>query len=128
MWVVQKESSIIARRFKDNPNPIEYIAGQFELTEEQLGIKELLIGYISVGSWGCDSSAWFLFEDTDGNLKEVHASHCSCYGFEDQWVPKDTSITYLKSDNFYFSCGGYDDSSEGNKLLVKEYISNMKGK
>lgn len=29
---------------------------------------------------------------------EAHGSHCSCYGFEGQWSPSDSSYTYLLSD------------------------------
>jgi hypothetical protein len=32
-------------------------------------------------------SAYVLFEK-NGHLFEVHGSHCSCYGLEDQWEPE----------------------------------------
>jgi hypothetical protein len=60
-----------------------------------------------------------------GKLYENHGSHCSCYGFEDQWAPEETSIEYLQSDKFYFSCGGYDNSEEFNKNAVMEYIKSL---
>lgn len=34
--------------------------------------------------------AYVLFE-RDGKLFEVHGSHCSCYGLEDQWEPEQAS-------------------------------------
>lgn len=38
-------------------------------------------------------SAWVLFRDTNnGKLYEVHGSHCSCYGLEDQWSPEEANI------------------------------------
>uniref|UniRef100_A0AB39CCS6 Integrase n=1 Tax=Pseudomonas phage RVTF4 TaxID=3236931 RepID=A0AB39CCS6_9VIRU len=31
----------------------------------------------------------------DGKYFEVHGSHCSCYGLEDQWEPEEVTITQL---------------------------------
>ena len=85
----------------------------------------ILIAYESVGSWGCDSSSFFLLQKkSSGRLFEVHGSHCSCYGFEGQWTPEKTTKKYLKSDKFYFSCGGYDSDDERNKQAVQTFISN----
>ncbi len=67
---------------------------------------EVVAAYESVGNWGCDSSAWYLFR-SDGRLQEVHGSHCSCFGFEGQWTPEDTTVEYLLSEKFTFFCGGY---------------------
>lgn len=84
-----------------------------------------LIAYESVGSWGCDSSSWFLLTDDKGELYEVHGSHCSCYGFEGQWKPEKTTKEYLKSDKFYFSCGGYDNEELKNKEAVQKYLKEL---
>jgi|SRR5579862_192258 len=79
------------------------------LSEADVDRFEIVIAYQSVGSWGCDSYAWFfLREKSTGALFEVSGSHCSCYGFEDQWTPESTTLEYLKSDKFSFSEGGYD--------------------
>lgn len=32
----------------------------------------------------------------DGKLYEVHGSHCSCYGLEDQWKPEETTLEVLR--------------------------------
>lgn len=49
-------------------------------------------------------SAYVLFEQ-DGKLYEVAASHCSCYGLEDQWSPAETvpaaARTYLTDSDYY---------------------------
>jgi hypothetical protein len=72
---------------------------------------EVLVAYQSVGNWGCDSSAWFLLrEKSTGRLFEACGSHCSCYGFEGQFEPEQTTVTYLKSDKFSFGLGGYDST------------------
>jgi hypothetical protein len=72
---------------------------------------EVLVAYQSVGDYGCDSSAWFLLrEKSTGRLFEACGSHCSCYGFEGQFEPEQTTVTYLKSDKFSFGLGGYDST------------------
>lgn len=88
---------------------------------------KILIAYESVGDYGCDSSGFYLFkEKATGELYEVHGSHCSCYGFEDQYKPEHLTLEYLKSDKFYMGCGGYDGEADANKDAVKAYIKRMK--
>lgn len=82
---------------------------------------EILIAYESVGSWGCDSNGWYLLKKGD-EYYEVHGSHCSCYGFEEQWKPEKTTVAYLLSEQFSFGRGGYDSDSEGNFNAAKEWI------
>ncbi|HWQ74514.1 MAG TPA: hypothetical protein VN441_04300, partial [Syntrophomonas sp.] len=84
---------------------------------------DILIAYESVGSWGCDSSSFFLLRDkSTGDLYENHGSHCSCYGFEGQFEPEKTTMEYLVSDKFSFFCGGYDDDDQLHKKQVREYL------
>lgn len=86
----------------------------------------ILIAYESVGSWGCDSSSFFLLEKkSSGRLFEVHGSHCSCYGFEGQWLIEKTTKKYLKSDKFYFSSGGYDENDKQNKREAIIFINKL---
>src|SRR5687768_16277755 len=63
--------------------------------EQKLSKLEVLIAYESVGDYGCDSSSYFLFKDGEGNLFEIHGSHCSCYGFEGQFELEPTTIKAL---------------------------------
>lgn len=87
---------------------------------------KVIIAYESVGSWGCDSSSFFLLErKSDKALFEIHGDHCSCFGFEGQFEPEETSKQYLKSDNFNFYCGGYDNNETENKKLVKEFLQKI---
>ena len=37
----------------------------------------------------------FVVFTSGGMLYEVHGSHCSCYGLEDQWEPEETTIEAL---------------------------------
>lgn len=105
--------------------------GQAPCGEKDLRIQkeledfEILIAYESVGSHGCDSSSWFLLKRNDGELFEFSGSHCSCYGFEEQYDLESTSVEYLKSDRFRFYTGGYDDESEENKKAIHDYIDSL---
>jgi hypothetical protein len=102
------------------------IAYDFGLTNE-LDRFEVLIAYMSEGSFGCDSSAWLLLRDRNTReLFEVHGSHCSCYGFEGQFSPEITTVEYLRSDKFSFSCGGFDSSPEANYKAVVDWIANRR--
>lgn len=104
----------------------QHLITEYEAKEEDVERLDILIAYESVGSWGCDSSSFFLFRDKDTKkLYENHGSHCSCYGFEGQFSPEETSLEYLMSDKFYFSTGGYDSSDVLNTKAVKEYIDNL---
>jgi hypothetical protein len=87
----------------------------------------VLIAYESVGSWGCDSTSFFLFKDSKGNLFEMHGSHCSCYGFEDQFLLEKTerqALWYRMNEGRgnVFSPGGYDFDCDKNTAKVKKYI------
>ncbi|KKN63679.1 hypothetical protein LCGC14_0499080 [marine sediment metagenome] len=97
----------------------DHIVCEFEIEEKELDGFEVLIAYESCGSWGCDSSNWFLLRK-DGQLYENHGSHCSCNGFEEQWAPEETSVDYLLSEKFYFPSGGYD--TNGNEEAVSREI------
>ena len=53
---------------------------------------------------GYEEWAWFLLRDKEtGDLLEGAGSHCSCYGYEDQFEPKPTTRKYLLSDKFWAS-------------------------
>jgi len=100
-----------------------HLEEEYKVSSEELSNYHILIAYESVGSWGCDSSSFFLLKHKDSQeLFEVNASHCSCYGFEDQFEPEETTIEYLKSNSFCLSCGGYDDNYRENRQKVQDFI------
>lgn len=101
----------------------EHIRSEYETDSKEVERFDILIAYESVGNWGCDSSSFFLLKDRKtGQLYENNGSHCSCFGFEGQWKPEETTIEYLKSDKFYFYTGGYDGDEEGNKQKILDYV------
>ena len=106
---------------------VEYAEKNEAELRKELNKFKILIVYESVGSWGRDSSSFFLIQSKKNKeLFEVHGSHCSCYGFEGQWSPKKTSIEYLKSDKFSFSTGGYDSNETLNEEKVHKYMKRLR--
>lgn len=101
-----------------------------ERIRQLLNDLEVIIAYESVGSYGCDSSSFFLLKNRKtGVLSEIHGSHCSCYGFEEQFVLEETTIEALKyrrsKDCNIFYCGGYDDNETENQKIVNDYIDSV---
>lgn len=108
-----------------------HLIREYEANSDVLNDLDIVIGYESVGSWGCDSSSFFLLKDKDGKLFEVHGSHCSCYGFEGQFTLEETSVDALKfrmkegKFGSVFYTGGYDNDSDSNMKAVNDYIEKM---
>ena len=109
----------------------DYIAEEYETDRTALDKLSFLVAYESVGSWGCDSTSYFLVrEKTTGALFEVRGSHCSCYGFEDQWELEAVELAALKArakkgETRMFP-GGYDEDAEKNQTAIKEFILKMR--
>lgn len=105
---------------------VQHIIDSYEADPEAVKKFEVLVAYESVGSCGCDSSSFFLLREIGtGKLFENHGSHCSCSGFEGQFSPTESSVNYLQSEHFYFSCGGYEEDGECVQQKVKELISSL---
>ncbi|MCE5212643.1 MAG: hypothetical protein LLG40_13965 [Deltaproteobacteria bacterium] len=105
----------------------KHIVSRYEVIEEIVDKYKILIAYESVGNWGCDSASFFLLRNKKSKaLFTVTGSHCSCYGFEGQFEPEKVTLDYLKSDKFYFCCGGYDGSESSNKQEVKYFIDHLR--
>jgi hypothetical protein len=67
------------------------VAKQFETTLAD-DIQIILAGYVYEDYSG---SAYVLFVQGD-KLYEVHGSHCSCYGLENQWDPEEVTVDELR--------------------------------
>lgn len=82
----------------------EDIAREFQIDASALeGCTILFAAYKSEAYEG---SALVVFMK-DGKLYEVHGSHCSCYGLENQWDPEETSMEALKIRDFsYYGFNG----------------------
>ena len=99
-------------------------------SRKKLENMEILIAYESVGSWGCDSSSYFLLRDKiTKKLYECYGSHCSCYGFEGQLDLEETTEEALKfrtsiAGNLFYT-GGYDSNSHDNLIKAKNHINEI---
>ena len=82
---------------KSEQEAIVELASLFEVSVDELGIVQLLC---AAHESDYNERIWVLFRNRDGSLAEVLASHCSCFGFEQQWSPKPSSIAYLCSRHF----------------------------
>lgn len=104
----------------------EHLISEYSAPRDDVNKYRILIAYESVGSWGCDSSSYFLMQDIETEKYfEFSGGHCSCYGFEDQYSPQEADLLYLQSDKFHFSTGGYDDNSDSNLQKAKDCIMNI---
>lgn len=112
----------------------ESIISKFGIDPSLLEGADILLAYYHVGDYGCDSSAFVLYEK-DGKLFEVHGGHCSCYGLSEidysgsvgsQWDPEETTVEALDhraSKGSLGSVGGYDDEGyQKESLAVIEYL------
>jgi hypothetical protein len=94
--------------------------------KKELDKLELLIAYESVGAYGCDSSAFYLFR-RGTKYFSVRASHCSCYGFEGQFQLESEPIELLRNGKFgdYLYMGGYDSHADNNKTDILNYCNKL---
>ncbi len=103
---------------EDERNIIDWTIDAFELRENSEAVTKYEI--LAAIGWLYDysESIFFLLGDEKG-LYEVHGSHCSCHGFEDQWDPESTSLTYLFSEKFHCPSYGF---THGDDTLVLDLI------
>jgi hypothetical protein len=130
----------VKEHIADNYAQQPYDKESAKVIYNQLDKLDILIAYESVGSWGCDSTSFFVFKDKEtGTLYEMHGSHCSCYGFEGQFGLEETTVEALKSrvenarsrnqdeddEHAIFSIGGYDSDSINNARVINNYINSL---
>lgn len=85
----------------------QHLIQSYQATQDEVDRFKILIAYEYEDSY--DGSSHFLLEEKKtGKLFEVHASHCSCYGYEGQFTPEATTAEYLLSDK----CGRFYDGVE----------------
>lgn len=65
----------------------------FEIGPDALVRVTVLVASYTYEDYNGD--AYVLFE-RDGKLWEVHGSHCSCYGLEEQWEPEQTDEASIR--------------------------------
>lgn len=87
-------------------------------------LDEVIVAYMSVGAYGCDSDALIIYR-REGRLYEVNGSHCSCYGFEGQWDPEliGTLEEVVSRADWLLAGGGYDSDRTANAKAIREHLS-----
>jgi hypothetical protein len=110
------------------------ICSEFGIDENTLDGCHVYLAYYHIGSYGCDSSAFLLYENQDGDLFEVNGGHCSCHGLSEesysggptQWEPEHTTpeaLNHRLTNGSLGSVGGYDDEGyERESKIVVDYL------
>jgi hypothetical protein len=84
-------------RFQDYEGEDEFretLLDEYKAAQEDVDfVATLIIATSETSSY--EDVSLFVFLGTDGKLYEVHGSHCSCYGFEEQWQPEETTFEAL---------------------------------
>lgn len=93
--------------------------------EAQLKDLNILIALISTGDFGCNSSAFFLFNNRKENqLYTIESEHCSCFGFQGQWDLVETCVETLKAKKSYFErIADYGGGADYEKMIMS-YLEN----
>jgi hypothetical protein len=96
-------------RFKSKDDVLR----EFNITDKELEDCSILFAWYGGGDW--EGNALVLFE-RHGQLFEVRAGHCSCYGLEDSWTPVRVSWEFLnEKKEGYFEM----DNKEAHVFLKK---------
>lgn len=103
-------------------NVSHWIESKQRMNEALDKYKDINILLASYGNANWSGDAFVLFEQ-DGKLFEVHGSHCSCYGLEEQWKPEEVSLLELEH-RLLNGTFGEDDWSDNR---FKEELCNFLG-
>jgi hypothetical protein len=83
------------------------VKGRFDYNGDDFPTDDQIL-FAAYGGGSYDGIAKVIFEK-DGKVYEVNASHCSCYGLEDQWSPEETSWEAMKK----YKLDSYDYGDDG---------------
>lgn len=98
----------------------KHVQEHYVASAEEVNKFKFLIAYECEDSYTGESH--FLLEDRKtGELFEVHASHCSCYGYEGQFTPEKTNVKYLLSNKSGFF-NYYESAREWLKKNLKKVL------
>lgn len=103
-------------------NNQEEMMSSFGIGEDEM--KDVVVIAAIYENEGYDGSAMVVFRK-NGKLYEVHGSHCSCNGLENDWTPEETSYEALmdrlnKSNNHQVERFGEDFDKALRQGLVDE--------
>jgi hypothetical protein len=92
----------------------EDIIRNYEIDGYNLDKFRLLIAFNEGHSENEESAHFLMVELATNTLCEVYASHCSCFGYEGQFVPETTTLEYLLSDK----SGFFHSNEEARKWIA----------
>ncbi len=95
------------------------IIGGFRLDASDLD-DDTCVLLAAYGNDYYEGSAFVLFIKDD-KMYEVHGSHCSCFGLEDQWEPEETTFEALEhriEKGYLFLYGHEGDVKEKMRELI----------
>lgn len=78
---------------------VKDIVCNYEVEESTVNQYKLVVACLN--NYGYEEDSYFLLVHRNtGKLYEVFGGHCSCYGFEGQFKPEETTAEYIFSDKF----------------------------
>lgn len=70
--------------------------------------------------------AYILLRNKETNvLYDIVAGHCSCYGFEDQFEPTETSIEAILYRIVYGTLGITEESEDNFQYVLMDYVCTL---
>jgi len=98
---------------------IEFITREFQTPRDSVSCFEFIVVFLEDGGW--EGSAYFLMKHREtGDFYEASGSHCSCFGFEEQWDPKIAPKAYLVSEKY---SPWYVSEKDNVKQFVKQLFT-----
>lgn len=99
----------------------EDIISEFQISKDCLSNKSIIYAVYDTPDWEGSAEVYFLDHRTQ-LFYEVHASHCSCYGLEDQWEPEligDEALflEYAKTRKVYTAESDYSQGTLADFIL-----------
>lgn len=107
-----KQKPLFLELFQDK----ESVRKEFEVLDDENWVKtNILFAFYDYEDYSGD--AFILFEK-EGNLYEINAGHCSCFGLEDQWTAEVCELKALQDRIVKGSFGQYG----GFREQLKEFL------
>ena len=80
---------------------VENIVCNYEVEQSTVDQYKIVVAVLNSGSY--EEDAYFLLlHRATGKLYEIHAGHCSCYGFEGQFSPEETTVEFIFSPHYTY--------------------------
>lgn len=80
----------------------EGLVSHWEASQEEVDRFDILVAQEEYEQY--EGYAFYLLREKEtGKLFEVNGGHCSCYGFEGQFEPEETSVEAMKMRKYGFA-------------------------